>query len=122
MFTAGKVEAHHLHSPALSDVRDQFVANTVGPVADLELLGRDVATLLLSAHSLEPEDGLFAGVRVRGLVEQGERGVVILTVTIIDGLRHELAVLIEVEPEFIVFADFVRGQIDLQVHHLAPSH
>ena len=109
-------------SPALSDVRDQFVANTVGPIADLELLGRDVATLLLSTHSLEPEDGLFAGVRVRGLVEQGERGVVILTVTIIDCLRHELAVLIEVEPEFIVFADFVRGQIDLQVHHLAPSH
>ena len=87
-------------------------------VADLELSRRDV-TNVRGTTCLDLEAGLLGH---HFLENESERGIVIVAIAVVDRRRHQLTILVEPQPEAIVSARFIGGDVDVQVEHLAVGH
>ena len=61
-------------------------------------------------------------VRHRLLEEQAGRCVVIATIAIVNRRSHNLTVLVKEDPESIVLASLMGGDIDVQVERLAGRY
>ena len=61
-------------------------------------------------------------VRHRLLEEQADRCVVIATIAIVNRRSHNLSVLVEFDPDSIVLASLMGGDIDVQVERLAGRY
>ena len=102
-----------------SSEHSQFVAGSEGLVADLKLSGWDLA-LVGAALQRDPEVG---GLIAHCLFEEhGDGSVVILAITIVNRLCHNLIVLVKENEESVVLAGLIGTDVDVQVERFSGGH